>query len=214
MAKRGRPSKTAKAESGSAPSDATPGHNSALSDDERQALHWSHVQAYEISLAAFKTAQADLKNTARRIKAEGDSVAKVQITIALRTPEGEAAFKARIQDEMEVAAWNGVGVQTELFGDADLTPASDRAFDAGKRAGMQGEPRKPPHDPSTEQYRRWMDGYTDGNSMMAGKGFKAPADGEPPPGVPREQWHQQLRDQHEAGLNLGDAAPTHEVVQQ
>jgi len=210
MAKRGR--KTAKAESGSEPSGATPGHNSALSDDERQALHWTHVQAYETSLAAFKTANADLKNTARRIKAEGDSVAKVQISIALRTPEGEAAFKARIQEEMEVAAWNGVGVQTELFGDADLMPAVDRAFNDGKRAGMKGEPRKPTHDPSTEQYRRWMDGYTEGNGVLANNGFKAPDDADLPKGMSREDWHKQLRENHERGLNLGDAAPSHTVV--
>jgi len=197
MAKRGRPSKTAKAESGSAPSGATPGHNSALSDDERQALHWEHVRDYEVVLAAKKKADADIKNVGKRIKAEGDSVAKVQITIALRTPEGEAAFKARIQEEMEVAAWNGVGVQTELFGDADLMPAVDKKYADGKRDGLAGNPCRPECDASVPQYKSYMTGFHEGQAVLA-KGIKT-TEAEPI-GMP------------ERGLNLGDAAPTHTVV--
>lgn len=148
------------------------GHNSTpLSDAERQALHFRHVKEYERELAAKKKADADLKNTAKRIKAEGDSVAAVKLTIELHTPEGEAAFRARMAEQAEVAAWNGVGMQVDMFAD-ERQPAEDRAFEEGRRAGMKGESNKPPYDPSVPQHTRWLEGYSDGNAVLASEGFK------------------------------------------
>jgi len=146
------------------------GHNSSLTDEQRQALHLNqHVPAYAKALEVKKKADADLKNVAKLIKAEGGSVNAVKLALALRTPEGEAAFRARLAEEHEIAIWNGVGVQVDLFADA-RQPADDKAYDAGKRAGMAGETARPPHDPSTSQYKRWMDGHADGQAVLA-KGF-------------------------------------------
>lgn len=148
------------------------GHNiDGLSDAQRQALHLSqHVPAYEKALAAKKKADADLKNVCKLIKTEGGSVNAVKLTIALRTPEGEAAFRAKLAEEHEVAVWNGVGIQVDLFAD-EREPAEDKAFAAGKRAGMAGETAKPPFDPSVPQYARWMEGHAEGQAIVA-KGFK------------------------------------------
>ncbi len=146
------------------------GHNSNLTDEQRQALHLNqHVPQYAKALEIKKKADADLKNVAKLIKAEGGSVNAVKLTLALRTPEGEAAFRARLAEEHEIAVWNGVGVQVDLFADA-RQPADDKAYDAGKRAGMAGETAKPPHDPSTSQFKRWMDGHADGQAVLS-KGF-------------------------------------------
>ncbi len=157
------------------PKDETPGagHNSTagLSDAERQALHFRHVKEYSGALAIKKKADADLKNVCKRIKAEGDSVDKVKLTIALETPEGEAALRAKMAEMQEVAAWNGVGIQVDMFAD-ERQPAEDRAFEEGKRAGMKGEPNQPPHDPSVPQYARWLEGYGEGNAVLASEGFK------------------------------------------
>lgn len=155
--------------------EAKEGHNlEGLSDAERQALHLSqHVPAYAKALEVKKKADADLKNVCKLIKAEGGSVTAVKLTIALRTPEGEAAFRARLAEEQEVALWNGVGVQIDLFADA-REPAEDKAFAAGKRAGLAGETAKPPHDPSVPQYARWMEGHAEGQAIVA-KGFKKAA---------------------------------------
>lgn len=147
------------------------GHNSNLTDAERQALHFVHVRDYQRELAAKKKADAELKNTAKRIKSEGGSVRAVKLTIELATPEGEAAFRARMAEEAEVASWNGVGVQVDMFAD-EREPAEDRAFGEGRRAGMKGEPNKPPHSPETVQFRKWMEGYSEGNSVLASEGFK------------------------------------------
>lgn len=151
------------------------GHNiEGLSDAQRQALHLSqHVPAYEKALAAKKKADADLKNVCKLIKTEGGSVKAVKLTLELRTPEGEEAFRARIAEQVEIAVWNGVGVQIDMFVD-EREPAEDKAFAAGKRAGMAGETAKPPHDPSVPQYARWMEGHAEGQAIVA-KGFKKAA---------------------------------------
>lgn len=147
------------------------GHNSNLTDEQRQALHLNqHVPAYVKALEKKKTADAEFKNACKLIKAEGGSVKAVKLTIELRTPEGEAAFRARIAEETEVAAWNGVGVQVDMFAD-QMQPSEDKAYDAGKRAGMAGETAKPPHDPSTVQAKRWLQGHADGQAVVS-KGFK------------------------------------------
>lgn len=151
---------------------AKPGHNNPpLSDAERQALHFKHVSEYQRELAAKKTADANLKNTAKRIKAEGGSVRAVKLSIELATPEGETAFRARMAEEAEVAAWNGVGIQVDMFAD-ERQPAEDRAFEEGRRAGLKGEPNKPPYDTSVPQHQKWLAGYGEGNAVLASEGFK------------------------------------------
>lgn len=142
-----------------------------LSDAQRQALHLSqHVPSYEKALASYKAAGSELKRVGKEIKSEGGSVAKCKRTIELRTPEGEAAFKAEMAELAEIAAWSGVGVQLDLLAN-DREPADDRAFGEGKRAGMAGESAKAPYDPSTSQSKRWLDGHADGQAVLS-QGFK------------------------------------------
>lgn len=153
-----------------------PGHNAApveLTDDQRQALFFQHRKQYSTLLAAKKAADAALKNACKLAKAElgDDAIDSIKDAILLETPEGEAELKARIERQMRVARWMGlpVGAQADLFGE-DRTPAADKAFADGKRAGLAGETARPPHDPSTEQYRRWLSGHAEGQAVLA-KGF-------------------------------------------
>lgn len=165
--------------------------NSELTADERHALHLRHCLEYEVALAAKKKADAEIKNVGKRIKAEDDSVAKVKKTLRARTPEGEAELSAEIAETAEVLRWAGVSVgeTADLF-PTDRMPAEDRAFAEGKRAGLAGEPCKPPYDPSVPQYQRWMDGWRSGQeALMSAFAKKAgeesgddnPTMAEPPP---------------------------------
>lgn len=152
------------------------GHNNggkpqALTDAERQALHFRHVGEYEGALASKKKSDADLKNCAKRIKAEGGSVRAVKLSISLKTDDGEKKLRAELAEMQEIATWNGVGIQVDMFSD-ERTPATDKAREAGRRAGMKGEPRKPPHDPSVPQYDAWLTGFAEGQSVLASEGFK------------------------------------------
>lgn len=152
------------------------GHNKApLTDDEKHALHLRHCREYEVALSAKKKVDADFKNVGKRIKAEDDSVTKVKKTILARSPEGEAALKAEMEETANVLRWSGVSVGETLdMFPVDRTPGVDRAKHEGKRAGLAGEPRKPPHDPSVPQYNSWLDGYHEGQTILASAFAKMP----------------------------------------
>lgn len=151
--------------------------NSDLTEGERQALHFRHCREYEVALAAKKKWDAELKNVGKRIKAEHDSVAKCKKTIDARSPEGEAKLKAEIAETAEVLRWSGVAVgeSKDLFPE-DRTPAVDRAYDDGRRAGMDGQVCKPPHDPSVPQHQKWIEGWQDGQEVLMSAFEKTKAD--------------------------------------
>jgi hypothetical protein len=134
--------------------------NSELTPDEKRALHIAHIKEYTVAADALKKAQAKIKNVGKRIKAEGGSVAQVKQSILAQTPEGEAALKADMESTAQVLRWAGVevGETIDMF-PVDRRPSEDRAFDAGKLAGMRGDDCRPPHDPSVPQYQRWLDGW-------------------------------------------------------
>lgn len=152
------------------------GHNKApLTDDERHALHLRHCREYEVALSAKKEVDADFKNVGKRIKSEDDSVAMVKKTIMARTPEGEAALKGEMEETANVLRWSGVDVgDTKDMFPTDRTPSVDRANAEGKRAGMDGAVCKPPHDPSVPQYKAWIDGWQDGQGILASAFEKMP----------------------------------------
>lgn len=196
-----------------------------LSDTDLQALFFQHKTAIAQKLAAKKAADAAFKNACKLAKAElgKNAVEDIKLATELESDEGEALLKDRIERQLRVARWMGaaVGSQFEMFDGEDRTPTAERARAAGKRAGLSGELRKPPHDPSTEQYREWMAGYDEGQEALVRQTIKAPAETKDGGPVPREQWAKQMRAQNEraaseiaeAGRKLGTQAATHEVVQ-
>lgn len=155
------------------------GHN-ALTPEQEQALHLNvHVPLYEKFLAAKKKADADFKAKCKEIKSEGGSIDAIKLTVQLRTPEGEQAFRDQMALHNQVAAWNGLGIQVDMdYGERE--PAEDRAYGEGKRAGMKGERASPNYDPSTDQAQAWLRGHADGQAVLS-QGFKplaqAPAEG-------------------------------------
>lgn len=208
------------------PSDGAPPQIGALTDEQRQALHYQHCAQYEAAIATKKKADAAIKNVGKIIKAEGGSVDQVKKTLLARTPEGETELRREMAETLEALRWSGVevGETAELFPE-DRTPSIERARAEGKRAGLAGQPAKPPHDPNTEQYRAWMEGHGEGQTVLA-KGFKPiqPTAEMPPTGVPRDVWQQRLRENnndvdaairaHSAATgSIGTASPTH-VTQQ
>lgn len=155
-----------------------------LDEEQQQVLFFQHKSAFETMLSRKKKADADFKNACKLAKSElGEhAVDQIKVAIALEQNEdGELALKNEIESKLRVARWVGasVGTQFEMFNGPDRTPAADRAYDEGRRAGMKGDAARPPHSPETEQYRRWMEGHADGNAALARKGFKPTAPEEP-----------------------------------
>jgi len=181
-----------------------------LNDEQTQALTFQHKGMWAQRLAAKKKADAELKNAAKLIKSElgAGGLKDIKDMIALESEEGEAAHRAEIERQMRVARWMGmaVGHEADLFDSVDRTPAGDKAEAEGKRAGMQGQPRKPTHDPSTEQYRRWMAGYDQGQTILA-QGFKKPVHGGEAAAAAAKAGDAHIASQ------IGGTKPTHTVRQ-
>lgn len=159
-----------------------PGDNSAkfeLTDDERRALTLHHKRHYIDALSHKKAADAAFKNICKKAKAEcgPHAVTNIKDLIALDEPGGEAELRAEVERKLQMARWcnSVVGTQFGMF-DADRTPSVDRAFEAGKVAGMSGESRNPPHDPSVPQYHKWLEGWNEGQGTLARAFAKKPVD--------------------------------------
>lgn len=153
---------------------AGPGHNSGeaapkkpadLTEDQRQALAFSHKRQYEAALAKKKAADAEFKNACKRIKAElGDEgVDLIKDMILIATEEGEAKIRAAMERQMRAARYMAapLGAQFEMF-DADRTPAVDRARAEGRRDAMAGEALVNPYDSSVPQADAYAEGWHEG----------------------------------------------------
>jgi hypothetical protein len=164
MAKNGKAKTKAKAETkpkAKSKKGRRPEGGLGLRDDERQALHFRHVREFEAAQAIKKAADNDFKSVKDRIKDEGGSIGAIELTLKLRTEEGQEAFKAMMAEQAEVAKWNGVGVQIELFG-----KDADPIYEDGKRAAMNDEPAKPPGHLAQKAQQRWLSGHADGRVAL------------------------------------------------
>lgn len=169
------------------------GHNKPeLTDDEKRALLLQHKRSYEISLSAKKAADAEFKNICKRAKAEcgKDAVADIKDAIAFEQPGGQGAFNEEMARKHKVARWMGlpVGSEPSFFEATDRRQAIDVAYDSGKSAGMIGDTCQPPHDPSVPQYQRWIEGWHDGQAIIASAFEKIkPEPSAPPPAAEQSE---------------------------
>lgn len=160
--------------------------NSELTEDERRALLFQHVNAYQAALAAKKTADANIKNVCKIAKADlgKGAVADIKDVIALREPGGEAEVRQEVERKLQVARYVNAPVGYQFSFAEDMRPAVDQAFEAGKIQGLDGGSMTPPYDPSLPQYQRWLEGWHAGQDVLR-SGFQqkmggdaAPADDE------------------------------------
>ena len=107
------------------------------------------------------SAAAKRRQYQKEIKESGYSMQQIKISLLLQTPEGEAEFKAEMANRLLAAAYSDadIGEQLSLFLDEPRVPASERAYKEGQSAAMKNEAAVPKYDPSTEQYREFMNGY-------------------------------------------------------
>lgn len=151
------------------------GHNSELTDDQRQGLTRQHARKYTQLLEAKKEADAAIRNFAKIVKADlGEhGLMMIKLLRQLDTDEGEQAFRAEMEAKAMAARWAGVpiGAQGNLF-DEDRRPIGERAFEEGKAAGLDGKDPKPPYA-TGEAHDEWMRGWHEGQKILAqgiGKG--------------------------------------------
>lgn len=171
---------------------AVAGDNSAASartEDQQRVIFFDHLKRVKKAAAVvadceveLRAARKDLGDIKKMVKAEGTLL--VDIDTAIRLEEGDAkVIQGEIENQVKVARWLNIpfGYQFDLL-DRDERPATDKANEEGKIAGLKGLPKKPPHDPSVPQYKSWMEGYGEGQ-MVLGQKFKAPPTPKPTSGT-------------------------------
>lgn len=153
---------------------ATTRHNEAaaradLTEDQQRANLALAVTAYQASLKNKNDYTAEHLKVCKRIKADGVSLDDVKTAVKLQTPEGEAALKARMEAEARVARWMGsaIGTQFGLFEEG--LPSEDRAFEAGKRAGIAGEKSTVPEGYDLNE---WLRGWQIGQAALLERHIK------------------------------------------
>lgn len=152
------------------------GDNTALTDDERRALLFSHrrlweaeeanVVAAQAAVTAAKAARKKVEKLAQAEYGEG-AVQDIKDLILLEQPKGGEAAKADMERLARLARWLNLAVGTQVsFLDEDRRPSEDIAFENGKVAGLKGDICQPPHDPSVPQHQRWMQGWHAGQEIL------------------------------------------------
>lgn len=148
-----------------------------MNDAQSQELFFQHQKSVNASLTKLKKAQADFKNVCKLAKSElgKSAVSDIKLANLLETQEGEDEKKAEVERMIQIAAWVGspLGTQLRMFGAEDGVPLGVKAYEAGRRAGIKGDKAKPPSEfASSEAEQQWLSGHADGNAELATQTFK------------------------------------------
>ena len=148
-----------------------------LTDDEKRELFLHHRTKWNQLRAKRAVHDDNMDEFKADLKADGFTLKQMKIADELADIKGEAKVKSEVSDRLQVALWIGhpLGAQLDLFAQPDRTPSDDVAYDAGKMCSMENRPARPPYDPSTSQYQKFMAGFHDHQRQLAG-GLKAAED--------------------------------------
>jgi hypothetical protein len=131
-------------------------------DQEEKALFLQFMPEVRKLRELLATANSNLRNKYKSAKAQGGfTKADFDTAFALETAEKEAKERAAIARKLKVAKMCGssLGNQLDMFLEPDRTPIADRAFEEGESDAMQNIAARPSYDPSTEAYRRYLEGF-------------------------------------------------------
>lgn len=144
--------------------------NSELDEEEKALFLNHHLPAVRGLRATVAKATANLRNAYKKAKAEGNfTKADFDTAFAVETSESEARERAKIARSLKIAKIMGssLGAQLDMFLEPDRTPAADIAYQEGRDASIQNKKASPKYDPSTEQHRRYMEGFHEHQATLA-----------------------------------------------
>ena len=151
-----------------------------MSDQDRQALLFSHAKKLKPLLAAKKEAADAVTQAFELAKSEGVTRKEIELKIAFESGEGIDKVKAEVERIQRIARWSGVGRQLEMFTDNETV--RQRHFEDGRRAALDDQPAKPPGHLAQKDAQTWSEGHAAGRNTLNAQrvtfGIKAPKDGE------------------------------------
>lgn len=156
-----KPAKAPAAEGG-------PGHNSG---DKEQGTFTQNLAKYERLLAAKKAADKALKDHGKIVKNDHgkNGLDMMKLTIAMRDPETAAEERQRLDDFLKTLRWAGepIGFQGSLFDEQDGRTLEERAYEHGKREGMEGKPMSAPVEfGAGDPFQEWCKGWHAGQAAI------------------------------------------------
>lgn len=124
--------------------------------------------------AVVNRIKGTLRTLYKQALADGFSASDFEEGIRLQGNDGEKAKKNGIIRSLRIARWLGMdlGAQLDMFEEPSRVPATDRAYEEGKAAGLKGESGTCQYAPDLPQHQRFMEGWHSGQEIRA-KGFKA-----------------------------------------
>ncbi len=139
--------------------------------DKARFLH--HLPTVMAGRERVASAVASLRALYKTARSDGFNKVDFDYAEQVTTPDKEKSTKEGIRRRLLIARFMGsdLGHQLDLFSEPERVPAVDRAYEEGQTASMQNKPASPPYDPSTEQYRKWLDGWNSHQTKLA-QGFK------------------------------------------
>jgi len=143
------------------------------SDDQDRAMFLSHLKEVTLLENALQEAKDALSLQYKKAKGEGFPKSDFKDAFKMRELDGERNKKAEITRSLRVARWLAMdlGAQLDLFLQDERVPAADRSYEEGKSRAMLGNSLKCDYAPETEQYRRFAQGWHDGQAILA-QGFE------------------------------------------
>lgn len=139
-----------------------------LTLEQRFVLLSQHAKRYADALASKKSAAAAFLNVTKLAKAELGDDAIDDIKDYL-DEDFEEKLQAMLERKARMAKWLGsaVGTQGTLpFDISNSAPGlAEKAFNDGKRAGLEGHELRPPHDAGSEAYNEYVRGWHEGTAI-------------------------------------------------
>lgn len=171
-----------------APKAAAAGGNEPKADPKMRELARHHRDTYITRKAALTKAQRAMQALGKEVKADGLTMRQIKLMVELSTPEGEAAWRMTVANDLIAAQYQGaaIGQQLALFLEPDRTPSVDIAYDEGVQDSMDGKTAKSPYDPSLPQTQSYLKGYHDETERRIKAGIK-PTEPGYPEGSPLKQ---------------------------
>ncbi len=173
----------------------------ALSEEQQEALMRNHMGQVRRLRAQLASVNANLRNALKKAKADGYPKHEIDYALALEkdAQDGSGEMLAKRRREAQIARWLGhaIGAQPDIFDETDekTVDAATKEFEAGKRAGMEGETLKVPD--WVIQPTQYIAGWNKGQEILqstlpltrsgAGAGAEPPKRGRKPKAKPESE---------------------------
>jgi hypothetical protein len=164
MAKKPRKPKTPKE---------TPPNRDGMTEDQKLALHLQHEDKLSALAEEMCAANSQWRNARKAAKADlgEEGLKDIDAALKLAAPGGEVKMKLEYERILRVAKWHGAPIGQQL-GLLDTVPAKDWRYE-GKKLGLLGKPAKAPDGISSADLQTFMEGYHEGQAVLA-EGFGKP----------------------------------------